>query len=107
MCGQGKGEKYFQLVVSLKGDKSKLRPGMTARISIRGSNVKDALAIPIQGVFCEGNRKYCFVYKGRGFTKVEVAVGRQNEDMAEILSGLHRGDQVSLVRPSLKETAAD
>jgi HlyD family secretion protein len=103
----GKGEKYFQLVVSLKGDMSKLRPGMTARISIQGSNVKDALSIPVQGIFCEGKRRYCFVYKGRGFTKVEVTAGRQNEDMAEILSGLNRGDQVSLVRPSLEEAAAD
>jgi HlyD family secretion protein len=103
----GKGEKYFQLVVSLKGDKNKLRPGMTARVSIQSSNVKEALSVPVQGIFYEGRRQYCFVYKGQGFEKAEVTLGRQNEDMAEILSGLKMGDQISLVRPSLEEMIVD
>jgi HlyD family secretion protein len=99
----GKGEKYFQVVVSLKGESNKLRPGMTARVAIQSDDVKDALSVPVQGIFYEGRRKYCFVYKGQSFEKVEVTLGRQNEDMAEILSGLKNGDQISLVRPSLFE----
>ncbi len=99
----GKGEKYFQLVISLTGEDTRLRPGMTARICIKSDHVKDALTVPVQGVFYEDRRRYCYVYRGQSFKKVEVTLGKQNEDLAEILSGLRKGDRVSLVRPSSEE----
>ena len=96
----GRGEKYFQLTVALKGDDTRLRPGMTARVVIEVNKAKDALSVPIQAIFKEEDKIYCYLLKGNNFKKVEVSIGRQNEDMVEILSGLKRGDKVSLVEPS-------
>jgi len=100
----GIGEKYFQLTLSLKSEDSRLRPGMTARVSILTDSVKDALCVPSQAVFDEGGKKYCYQYTGQSFQKAEVSLGKQNEDLAEITSGLRKGDKVSLVRPALEET---
>ncbi len=98
------GEKYFQLTVSLKGENSKLRPGMTARISVLADQVKNSLTIPVQAVFDEGGRKYCYKANGSRFKKIQISVNRQNEDMAEIVSGIEKGDRISLVMPPLKNT---
>ena len=100
---RGSDEKYFQMTLSLKGDDSRLRPGMTARVSILTDNVKNALSAPVQAIFDEGGRKYCYVYTGHSFRKAEVSLGKQNEDMAEIVSGLKKGDKVSLVKPPQEE----
>ena len=97
------GEKYFQLTVSLHGDDSRLRPGMTARVSILTDTVENALAVPSQAIFDEGGRKYCYLYVGRSFRRSEISLGKQNEDLAEILSGLKNGDKVSLVKPPQEE----
>jgi multidrug efflux pump subunit AcrA (membrane-fusion protein) len=61
------------------------------------------LTVPIQAVFNEGGQKYCYVYKGGDFRKRDVKIGRQNEDVTEIVSGLRSGDKISLVRPFLSE----
>lgn len=99
----GKGEKQFQVVVSLQGENSDLRPGMTARVTIHTGRAMDVLAVPVQAVFTEGAKNFCYVFKGNTATKVDVQIGRQNEDYVEIVGGLKNGDIVSLVRPAEDE----
>jgi HlyD family secretion protein len=96
------GEKYFRIAVSLQGEDSRLRPGMTARMSILTDSVENALCVPSQAVFDEGGKKYCYLYNAGSFKRAEVALGKQNEDLAEIHSGLNEGDLVSLVKPDQK-----
>ncbi len=43
------------------------------------------------------------MYTGHSFRKAEVSLGKQNEDFAEIVSGLKNGDKVSLVKPPREE----
>ncbi len=94
-----RGDKYFQLTASVKGEDPRLRPGMTSRLSIMTNRVTDALSVPIQSIFSEGEKKFCYVYERGGFRKAEVTLGRQNEELVEILSGLKGGEKISLVRP--------
>ena len=93
-------EKHFELTIRLKSVDHRLRPGMTARVSILIDQVENVLCVPVHAIFTESARKYCYVYNGFSFRKAEVSLGRQNEDMSEILSGLQNGDKVSLVKPS-------
>jgi HlyD family secretion protein len=95
-----RGEKYFQLSVALKGSDHRLRPGMTARVFILADSVQKALCIPIHAVFDENGQKCCFVNQGKRFKKVNVILGKQNEDVVEIRSGLKAGDRIALVKPS-------
>jgi HlyD family secretion protein len=99
----GKGEKYFEMTISLQDEDARLRPGMTARVSILNDSITNALSLPVQAIFDEGGRKYCYLYTGQSFKKVDISLGKQNEDMAQVLSGLKNGDRISLVKPPQKE----
>lgn len=98
-----KGEKYFQLSVAVKSEDKRLRPGMTARVYLLTDSVKNALIIPLQSVFDESGKKYCYVYNANNLKKTEVLPGRQNDDFIEILAGLKKGEKVSLVKPLPEE----
>jgi HlyD family secretion protein len=91
--------KHFQYTVSLKSGDPRLRPGMTARVSIVASSARDVLTVPLAALFSESEGKVCFVYNGQKFIPRLVQVGRTNEDVAEILDGLKEGERVALVRP--------
>ena len=54
-----------------------------------------ALAVPVTAVLNTGEREIAFVQKGEGtFEPREVKTGRRNDDYAEIISGLKKGEKV-------------
>ncbi len=92
-------EKYFQVIFQVTEEDSRLRPGMTCRISIQAESVRNALTVPVQAVFSENQLDVCYVLRRQGgFEKKVVVTGRQNEEFVEITGGLQAGEQVSLVR---------
>jgi HlyD family secretion protein len=96
----GIGEKYFQLTVTLEGQNNRLRPGMTARITVDSEDATGILYVPVHAVFNDGAHTFCYRAVNNGkFREQAVVVGRQNEDAVEIVSGLEKGDRVSLLRP--------
>ena len=97
----GRGEKYFELTIALKDHNDRLRPGMTARVTILSASVKEQLAVPIQAVFEEKGATYCYRHRGGGFEKIGVIIGIQNEDLVVIQSGLDPGDRISLIKPEM------
>jgi HlyD family secretion protein len=97
----GRGEKYFELTIALKDKDERLRPGMTARVSILSDSINEQLTIPVQAVFEEAGTKLCYKYLEKRFKKVGITIGRQNEDLVVVLSGLSAGDQVSLIKPDM------
>lgn len=104
----GIGEKYFQLTVTLSGKNDNLRPGMTARIIVDSENAADILFVPVHAVFNDGSRSFCYrIAKDGKFRERTVITGRQNEDSVEIVSGLAKGDRVSLLKPSTDDIASD
>ncbi len=56
----GIGEKYFQLTVTLDGQSDRLRPGMTARITVDSENAAGILFVPVHAVFNDGSRTFCY-----------------------------------------------
>ena len=97
----GIGEKYFQLTVTLTQEDRRLRPGMTARVTIEAGNAANILFLPVQAIFNNASKTFCYLAENHEmFWKKEVVTGRQNEDLVEIVSGLQEGDRVSLLRPS-------
>jgi HlyD family secretion protein len=94
------GEKYFQLTVTLSGENQRLRPGMTARISVDGQNAADILYVPVEAIFDNGLETFCYrAEKDNRYRKQKVITGRHSEDLVEIVAGLKLGERVSLVRP--------
>ena len=93
----GMGGNYFSVTIVIEGEDIRLRPGMTARVSILTDQVKNALTVPLQAVFDERSGSYCYKYEGGWFKKTVIGTGRHNEDYIEIISGLNEADKIILV----------
>jgi HlyD family secretion protein len=97
------GDKFFEFTLSLKDSDTRLRPGMTAQVTISTHLATNVLTVPIQAIFENSHGKYCYRYEGRKFSKMAIRAGKQNEDRVEIIAGLKAGDRVSIVKPLAKE----
>jgi len=96
-------EKYFQVVVSVTGEESRLRPGMTARVDIESGEARDVLAVPVHAVFRQDGKYFTYVDIHSSYEMREVSVGIQSEEYAQIVAGLSEGENVALSRPAAGE----
>lgn len=92
-------EKYFELRVALDESDPRVRPGMTTRMVIHVDKLENALVVPLHSLFYEQKKNYCYVQGLTGHEKREVEIGMQNEEWAEIKSGLNEGEEVCLTLP--------
>lgn len=96
--GHREGEKYFQVHFSLDTVEKKLRPGMSARVTIQTANLQQALSLPVEAVFQDSSGQFCYLQKGSTTILRRLQTGHSNEDFIEITAGLEAGDTVSMVR---------
>lgn len=96
-------ERNFQLVVGINGRDDRLRPGMTTRISILNKRLENVVAIPVQALYADGDRHYCYRIKGSSLERIQVEPGQRNEDFVEIKSGVQEGDRLSLLSPEERQ----
>ncbi len=81
-----------------------LKPAMRCEGRITLDMVKDAIAIPVQGVFNEGPVQFVYTQEGGRWVKTPVRVGRRSDTQAEIRAGLDAGTVVLLRDPTSGET---
>lgn len=95
--------KGFQVQLLIKAPDPRLRPGMTADLSLPVSSSNNALSLPLAAVFADDDKGNNVVYvAGKAEErprKQEVTLGIVNYDYAEIKSGLGEGDVVLLTKP--------
>lgn len=74
----------------------RLKPGMYARVNLVVGQRQDALVVPRNAVVAVDGRQGVFTIEGesRVATFAPVGVGLQNQESAEILSGLSEGQKV-------------
>ncbi|HMO49710.1 MAG TPA: efflux RND transporter periplasmic adaptor subunit [Kiritimatiellia bacterium] len=87
--------KEFRVEIAIP-DGNGLRPGFTCDAVITVEQIPDALLLPIQAVFREGDR--WVVHKGSpGRSKATpVEIGRSSVTQVHVLDGLRKGDRVLL-----------
>ena len=73
-----------------------MRPGMTAKVSIRVEQIDDVLTVPVQAVFEHGGKHYCVLRKGEDLEARQVTIGSTNDKGVVIEKGLEMGEQVVL-----------
>ncbi|MCC6682779.1 MAG: HlyD family efflux transporter periplasmic adaptor subunit [Phycisphaeraceae bacterium] len=79
---------------------SALKPAMRCKGTIFVGRVTNALAVPIQAVNTEGNRRFVYVpADGSHIKRQDVTIGRSSETYVEISSGLDEGARVLLRNP--------
>lgn len=94
-------EKYFEVRIALDQGDNRLRPGMTTRATIHACQIQDQLVIPIQALFEEDKKHYCYVVQPEGYEKRFIEVGFNNEHWLEVKAGLNEKEQICLINPLL------
>ncbi|AAZ97287.1 Secretion protein HlyD [Thiobacillus denitrificans ATCC 25259] len=81
--------------VELPNPGGRLRPGLTAQVSLRGAGGDSALRVPTEAVIRTGRRALVVVAEAEGrYRPVEVTLGAESGSDTVILSGLAEGQKV-------------
>jgi len=92
--------KGFSTRIIVKNDeKSGVRPGMTANLTIPLQAADNVLAVPLAAVFSEQGERFVYVKEGEKFARASILIGVTDYDYAEVTKGLQGGETVSLVTP--------
>jgi len=95
--------KGFSCRILLENPDERVRPGMTANISIPIALADNVLAVPLSAVFTEGGERFVYAKKGESWDQRPVKIGVADFSFVEITEGLQEGDTVALEPPSMEE----
>lgn len=76
-----------------------LRPGMSAKVEMVVTLLRDVISVPVQSVTTIDKQQVCYVVRGRDFVPQPVVAGSYNESYIDIVSGLKEGDVIRLNAP--------
>lgn len=92
--------KGFETQVRLTELDPRVRPGMTANMTIPVLSAENVLTIPLAAVFTEDGNRYAYIKQGENqFIMTPIDVGVSDYQYAQVLKGVDNGQVVSLVRP--------
>jgi hypothetical protein len=92
--------KVFEVDIEVAERDTTILPAMTTSNLILAETIDNALSIPLEGVFAEGQVTYSFKKSGSGVVKQEIRLGKTNDNEAVVTEGLAETDQVLLTRPT-------
>ena len=94
------GIKGFAARIAIKEIDPRVRPGMTAILSIPVSSADNVLAVPLAAVFSEAGERFVFVKteteEGENFERRPIILGVTDYAYAEVVQGLSAGETISL-----------
>jgi HlyD family secretion protein len=96
---------YFIGHIHLDVMPPKLRPGMTAAVTIATGLRQGVLAVPATAVGVEEGRKFCYVDHADSLERRAVKVNTASRDLVEVVEGLDEGEEVVL-DPALLTSAS-
>jgi HlyD family secretion protein len=93
----------FNVEVALEQADSRLRPGMTAQLTIVIDQVPNAISIPVQASFQTSGHTVAYVLHGAEFDERVIELGRRSGDRILVTKGLRPGERVALKNPVTKD----
>jgi HlyD family secretion protein len=93
----------FDLRITLNQLDPRLRPGMTAQITIVVDRIPNVLIIPVHASFQKERETFAYVWDGSKFREQAIEVSRRSGDRIVVSKGLQPGDRVALQDPTAKE----
>lgn len=93
----------FDLRITLDQMDARLRPGMTAQITIVVDRIPDVLVIPVEASFQKEGETLAYVWAGAKFHEQKIEVSRRSGDRIVVSKGLEAGDRIALEDPTAKE----
>jgi len=98
--GKRTGVKVFDLDVDVGDADPRLRPGLSATVTLHVGEFADVTYAPVEAIFHDGDKTVAYVKRGRRPRTVVVECGDSNNKYVIIRSGLQPGDRVLLAQPS-------
>ncbi|MFH5182018.1 efflux RND transporter periplasmic adaptor subunit [Paenibacillus sp. TAB 01] len=86
--------KSYSLELEVANADRKLKPGMKAQILLTEEQDEVVTAVPSLSVVREGGETFVFVLAGDQAERRKVELGRLNDTMQEVLSGVKEGEQL-------------
>jgi HlyD family secretion protein len=96
---EGGGTRRFDISFDVRGDVSRIRPGVSAALVIAGPTFEDALFIPRPAIFEVAGKPSVYVRTENGFEPRQVKVRAFTHSVA-VIEGLDESAQVALVNPN-------
>jgi HlyD family secretion protein len=93
----------FDLSITLDQTDARVRPGMTAQMTVVVDKVPNALTIPVQASFQKSGQTVAYVWEGSKFRERTIEIGRRNGDRILVVRGLLPDDRIALSDPTIKE----
>lgn len=93
----------FAVEVSLEND-GNIKIGMSVSCTINIEELTDVIAVPINGVQVNGDRKYVLVVKDGKTEEVDIETGLSNDEYVEVKSGLTGGETIQVVTTTKQST---
>jgi membrane fusion protein, multidrug efflux system len=84
----------FKIVIALQNDNFKLRPGMFARFKIIADTHSNAFLINKNAIISQDQEDSVFLVREGKAIRQKVSLGFIDGDIAEILSGVNKGDML-------------
>jgi RND family efflux transporter MFP subunit len=93
----------FNLEIALDQADTRLKPGMTAQLTVVVDRVPDALSIPSEASFQKSGQTVAYVWEGSKFQEHAIEIRRRSRNRILVAKGLRAGERVALKDPSVKE----
>jgi HlyD family secretion protein len=91
--------RQFDVTFQFTSADPRMKAGSSARVTVEGLELADALTVPRQAIFQKSGKTQVFVKTGDRFEQREVKVVQRTESRAA-LEGLPEGTEVALVDPN-------
>ena len=91
--------RQFDVTFQFTSPDPRMKAGSSARVTVEGRELADALTVPRQAIFQKNGKTHVFVRTGDRFEQREVKVVQRTESRAA-LDGLPEGTEVALVDPN-------
>ncbi|MBI3991593.1 MAG: efflux RND transporter periplasmic adaptor subunit [Candidatus Omnitrophica bacterium] len=88
--------KVFDVDILLDENNPRLKPGMSVKSTIHVDSVKDAICVPVEAVFEENGKYFCYVMRFGKRVKIGVTLGQNNDNFIEVSDGVREGELVVL-----------
>lgn len=73
-----------------------LKPGTFMTVSLSIGRTPDAIVIPEEALLAQGGEQFVYVIRDGRATRTRVGIGQRLPGLAQVLNGLHDGDQVAV-----------
>jgi multidrug resistance efflux pump len=89
----------FELKIEIQDQKPEVLPGMKAKATLTGDELRDVVLVPSNAIAASGPKPTVTVSKDGKNTPREVTPGRSDGKMTQIKSGLEAGEKIVLPKP--------